>query len=303
MLEILTRAGSFIAIIVLGYVLKKVGVFKEEDFGVLSKICIRITLPAAIITSFAGKESDPSLLLLLFLGIGCGVVYICLGFLLNRNNSREQKAFDILNLPGYNIGCFTMPFAQSFLGPMGVIATSLFDSGNAFICLGGAYGVASSVKDGKGFDFKRIVKALGRSVPFMTYLIMVAMNLMKLSVPGMVLECATIVGGANSFMAMFMIGVGFKLTLADRGQLSKILRILGVRYGLGAVFALIFYFVLPFDIQVRQALVILAFSPIGSAVPPFTAELGGDVGLSSAINSMAIVISICIYVVLLGVML
>ena len=303
MLEILTRAGSFIAIIVLGYVLKKVGVFKEEDFGVLSKICIRITLPAAIITSFAGKEIEPSLLLLLFLGIGCGVVYICLGFLLNRNNSREQKAFDILNLPGYNIGCFTMPFAQSFLGPMGVIATSLFDSGNAFICLGGAFGVASSVKDGKGFDFKRIVKALGCSVPFMTYLIMVAMNLMKLSVPGMVLECATIVGGANSFMAMFMIGVGFKLTLADRGQLSKILRILGVRYGLGAVFALIFYFVLPFDIQVRQALVILAFSPIGSAVPPFTAELGGDVGLSSAINSMAIVISICIYVVLLGVML
>ena len=48
---------------------------------------------------------------------------------------------------------------------------------------------------------------------------------------------------------------------------------------------------------------ILAFSPIGSAVPPFTAELGGDVGLSSAINSLAIVISICIYVVLLSVML
>ena len=56
MLEILTRAGSFIAIIVLGYVLKKIGVFREEDFGVLSKIVIRITLPAAIITSFAGKQ-------------------------------------------------------------------------------------------------------------------------------------------------------------------------------------------------------------------------------------------------------
>ena len=54
MLEILTRAGSFIAIILLGFLLKKIGVFKEEDFGVLSKICIRITLPAAIITSFAG---------------------------------------------------------------------------------------------------------------------------------------------------------------------------------------------------------------------------------------------------------
>ena len=303
MLQILTRAGSFIAIIVLGYVLKRIGVFKEEDFGVLSKICIRITLPAAIITSFAGKEIDAGLLVLLFLGIGCGVLYILLGFLVNRKSSKEQRAFEILNLPGYNIGCFTMPFAQSFLGPMGVIATSLFDSGNAFICLGGAFGVASSVKDGRGFDFKRIIKALSRSVPFVTYLLMVAMNLLRLPVPGMVIECASIIGGANSFMAMFMIGVGFKLTLGDKSQTGQILKLLGIRYGVGTILALIFYFVLPFDIQVRQALVILAFSPIGSAVPPFTAELGGDVGLSSAINSMAIVISICIYVVLLSVML
>ncbi len=303
MLQILTRAGSFIAIIVLGYVLKRIGVFKEEDFGVLSKICIRITLPAAIITSFAGKEIDAGLLVLLFLGIGCGVLYILLGFLLNRKSSKEQRAFEILNLPGYNIGCFTMPFAQSFLGPMGVIATSLFDSGNAFICLGGAFGVASAVKDGRGFDFKRIIKALSRSVPFVTYLLMVAMNLLRLPVPGMVIECASIIGGANSFMAMFMIGVGFKLTLGDKSQTGQILKLLLIRYGVGTILALIFYFVLPFDIQVRQALVILAFSPIGSAVPPFTAELGGDVGLSSAINSMAIVISICIYVVLLSVML
>ena len=303
MLEILTRAGSFIAIIVLGFLLKKIGVFKEEDFSVLSKICIRITLPAAIITSFAGKEIDPSLLVLLFLGIGCGVVYILLGFLLNLRSSREEKAFDILNLPGYNIGCFSMPFAQSFLGPMGVIATSLFDSGNAFICLGGAFGVASSVKDGRGFDFRRIFRALSRSVPFVTYLLMVAMNLLRIPVPGMVIECASIIGGANSFMAMFMIGVGFKLTLGDRGQFRKIGRILLTRFGVGAILAAVFYFLLPLDLQVRQALVILAFSPIGSAVPPFTAELGGDAGLSSAINSMSIVISICIYVVLLSVML
>ena len=303
MLEILTRAGSFIAIILLGFLLKKIGVFKEEDFGVLSKICIRITLPAAIITSFAGKEIDPSLLVLLFMGIGCGVLYICLGFLLNLRSSREERAFDVLNLPGYNIGCFTMPFAQSFLGPMGVIATSLFDSGNAFICLGGAFGVASSVKDGRGFDFKRIIKALSRSVPFVTYILMVLLNLLHISLPAAVVECAGIIGGANSFMAMFMIGVGFKLAAGDRSQTGKIVKLLSVRYGVGAILAAVFYFLLPFELQVRQALVILAFSPIGSAVPPFTGELGGDVGLSSAINSMAIVISICIYVVLLGVML
>ena len=48
---------------------------------------------------------------------------------------------------------------------------------------------------------------------------------------------------------------------------------------------------------------ILAFSPIGSAVPVFTAELKSDVGLSSAINSVSILMSIAIIVALLVVML
>ena len=53
MLDILMRAGSFVAVILLGYFLKKIGFFKQEDFTILSRITIRITLPAAIITSFA----------------------------------------------------------------------------------------------------------------------------------------------------------------------------------------------------------------------------------------------------------
>ena len=48
---------------------------------------------------------------------------------------------------------------------------------------------------------------------------------------------------------------------------------------------------------------ILAFSPIGSAVPGFTAELKGDVGLSCSVNSLSILISIIVIVTLLVVML
>ena len=104
---------------------------------------------------------------------------------------------------------------------------------------------------------------------------------------------------ANAFMAMLMIGVGFKLQLSDKKQVGTIVKLLSIRYAVATIFALIFYFALPFALEVRQALVILAFSPIGSAVPVFTAELKGDVGLSSAINSIAILISIVIIVLLL----
>ena len=45
MQEILGRAGCFIAIIILGYVLRQKNFFKEGDFTVLSKIVLKITLP------------------------------------------------------------------------------------------------------------------------------------------------------------------------------------------------------------------------------------------------------------------
>lgn len=302
MLDVLTRAGSFVFIIALGYFLKRIGFFKEEDFTVLSRITIRITLAAAIITSFAGKTIDLSLLSLVALGIGCGAIYIAIGYFCNRKRSKAQQAFEMLNLSGYNIGAFVIPFAQSFLGPMGVIATSLFDTGNAVICLGGSFSLATMVKDGKRFSIVHILKALGRSVPFVCYVTMLVLNLLHLQLPQGVLTCAEIIANANAFMAMLMIGVGLKLDM-DRAHLKRIARLLTIRYGFAAVFALVFYFLLPFELEIRQALVILVFSPIGSAVPGFTGEMDGDVGLSSALNSMTILISIGITVVLLSVML
>ena len=60
---------------------------------------------------------------------------------------------------------------------------------------------------------------------------------------------------------------------------------------------------LPFSLEIRQTLVILAFAPIGASVPGFTGEMGGDVGLSSAFNSICMCISIVVIVSLLLIML
>ena len=102
------------------------------------------------------------------LGLGFGLTYMALGWLLNFRRGKAQAAFAMLNLPGYNIGTFALPFTQEFLGPVGVLTTSLFDVGNACICLGGSHAMACLVKDGKGFDLGRLLKALVTSTTFMT---------------------------------------------------------------------------------------------------------------------------------------
>ena len=302
MQEILIKAGCYIAIIILGYVLRRRGFFGAEAFGMLSKIVINITLPCAIISSSAGRPIDASMLTISLIGIGGGLVYMGLGYLLAAKRDRAEKAFYIVNVPGYNIGTFALPFTQNFLGPVGVLTTSLFDIGNSFICFGGAYGVARAVKEGGKVDLTRMLKTMVSSAPFLSHVCMMILNLLSLNVPGPVLTFAGIAGGANTFLAMLMLGVGFKLS-GDRSKLGTMVKILSVRFGFAAVLALCWYYLLPFDLLVRQTLVILMFAPIGSAIPVFTKELDGDVGLSSAINSVSIVISIVIIVTLLMVML
>ncbi len=303
MTEVLSRAAYFMGIIFMGYSLRRAGFFKPEDFHVISKIVLKITLPAAIIVSFAGKEIDPSMLILCLLGLAGGLIYIGAGFLMNVKASREKKAFEILNLSGYNIGNFTLPFVQNFLGPSGVVITSLFDTGNAVVCLGGAYSAASMAKgEGKGLPVVQIMKTLVKSVPFDTYMIMTALCLLGVRLPRQAVSFAGIIADGNAFMAMLMIGVGFQLS-GDRAQTGVIIRLLAVRYGVAAVLSAGFYFLLPMALEYRQTLAILVFAPIASAAPAFTGDLKGDIGLSSAINSISILISICCIVTVVGLVL
>lgn len=299
MAAVLTKAGCFVAIIFLGWALRRIGFFKEGDFQVLSKIVLRITLPASIVYSFSGKQIDPSMLLLSVFGFSLGIVYIGIGYLISVGKGKEQKAFSILNISGYNIGNFTMPFAQSFLGPAGVVTTSLFDTGNAFICLGVSYSVAAMVQRGEKFSIVKILRDLAESVPFVTYIIMALLALLHVRLPSQAIEFAALLGNANAPMAMLMLGVGFKIS-GDSSQIHSIVKILTVRYAIAIVVSLCCFFLLPAALETRQTLALLAFSPIASAAPAFTSELGGDAGLSSAINSLSIIISlVCIVGVLL----
>ena len=269
---ILMKAASFIAVIILGYGLRKAGFFKEEDFYVLSKIVLKITLPASIIVNFSQTKMEPS--------IAGGVLYMSLGWILGGKD-RDEKAFHILNMSGYNIGNFTMPFTAGFFGPTGVVITSLFDTGNAFICLGGAYSVVS---------VGPILKTLIKSAPFDAYIGMLILSLIHVSLPAPAVSIAQLIGNANAFMAMLMRGGGFKLS-GDKKQIGKIGKILSIRYGVAVVASLMFYFVLPLPLEYRQTLAVLVFSPIAAAAPAFTGDLKGDIGLASAVNSISIIIS------------
>lgn len=216
-----------------------------------------------------------------------------------RKKSPDEKAFQMINHSGFNIGTFAIPYLHSFVGPSGVIAASMFDIGNSLLCTGGTYALASSVQSPDNrTTLGSLLKKTFSSVPTLTYLLMTLFSLLHLRLPDGILTFAGIGAEANAFMAMTMLGIGMELTL-NRRHFSAITRILSARYLVALAFSLAAWFLLPFDRSLRKTLVILLFSPLASFDPIFTEKCRGDVGLSSEINSISIIISIICMTLLL----
>lgn len=292
MTAVLMRAAAFVAIILMGYLLKRAGFFQAKDFYLISRVVIRITLPAAIVSNFSRITMERSLLTMCIIGILCNFVTIGIGYITNLTRSGDSKAFAMLNMSGYNVGNFTMPFVQSFLSPVGFAATSLFDAGNSVMCTGMTYSLASMVAgEGEKPSVGKMVKKLFSSVPFDAYAIMTILSILNIRLPGIIISFADTAGAANAFLALLMLGIGFEIRM-EKEKIKKIIRMLGMRYSIAVIMAAGFYFLSPFSLEVRQTLAIVTLGPIAAVAPAFTADLKGDIEMASAINSLSIVISI-----------
>ncbi|MEA9391339.1 AEC family transporter [Acerihabitans sp. TG2] len=300
MLDVLIKAFSFLFIIVIGYLLKKYGILQRSDSVALSKIMMNLTLPAAVITGFASFKVDNSLLMLVLLGFVCNIILLYAGYLIAKKRDNDTKVFFMINTPGYNIGCFTLPYVQSFLGPAGIVATCLFDAGNSVICTGGSY-VAAANATGKSTGLKNTFKRLFSSVPFDVYMVLLVAALCGLHLPSQVTILTSIIGNANPFLAMLIIGMMLEINI-DRTQLNNVYTLLVVRYGAGALFSALFYFYTPFPLEIRQVLAVAVFAPLSSLAPIFTAR-GSNLGsVASFTGSISVLISIIIITTLLTLM-
>jgi predicted permease len=238
---------------------------------------------------------DISLLILCAIGIGMNFIMIFIGYMMKSRRSsldKETRSFQMINLSGYNIGAFTLPFVQSFFGTKGFAAVSLYDAGNAVMCTGLTYTVAkAALMENEKPSVKQSLKDLLSSVPFDTYVIMTIIAFLNIPIPSFILQITSIGANANTFVAMLMIGVGVELSI-NKNTVKRLGKLLGIRVAISLFFAFVFYKWAPFSAEIRQALVIAVLAPISTVSPAFTGKLGGDIELSSTLNSLSILASI-----------
>ena len=135
----MVAVAKILAIILLGYALKRVGLFGADNYKVLQKMVLYVTLPAAIITSFATGRHDLGLLWISLFGLVCATIPLVTMFVVSRRMPVARRAFLMLNGSGFNVGNFTLPILQTFIGPAAALPAIMFDVGNSIMMSPGNY--------------------------------------------------------------------------------------------------------------------------------------------------------------------
>ena len=287
---ILTRGGILLCTILLGQLLKRIRFLPENAFQTLAKIILNITLPCIFITNLSKVDMAADLLWMIALGFCFDAVYIGVAVLAGRKKGTDELILNLLNFTGYNIGCFTLPFITGMLGIRTVVAILMFDVGNAIWANEGTNAVCMAIQEGKRRKLSSIVLHLFTRPAFIVSTVMPVLSLLRIRLPGPVLQLAELAGSANSFLSMLLIGLGISLQL-DRKHLRWIGKAFLIRFGIAAVFAALIYRFLPFGEEIRLGAMLAAFAPVSAMSVVHSERRGVSVETASTWNTLSILCS------------
>ena len=299
-MDYIFKPMSYVLVIMLGYLLKRAGFFGKDDHRLMSKIMVNITLPCTIIQAFDGFERDTKMFIIVGIGFICAFMPILLMYLTTGRVEKRLRAYRMLNIGGYNIGCFSLPLVQAFFGNTGVVAACMFDTGNAIMMTGGAYAMTSTLLRTGGEERESVGDVLlkfVKSLPFDAYMVMILFAALGVKIPSVVFTLTRPAGQANAFVAMLMIGMMFE-PAGDRALLRETARELVWRYLFAAASAALVFFCTPFELVVRQTLCIVCFAPLSSLAPIYTDRCHSDTALASFTNSVSIAVSLIVMLAL-----
>lgn len=123
-------------IVVLGYVLCKLGYMGDKFDQKLSSIVIDITCPALILSSVMGSDMPDRTLIMPLLGVGFATYFVLLlfGFLVPRliTKNRDDQGMIGFALMFANVGFIGYPIVSSIFGPRSIFYAALLNMPNTF---------------------------------------------------------------------------------------------------------------------------------------------------------------------------
>ncbi|HEM5122064.1 TPA: transporter [Streptococcus suis] len=291
-MTIIARALGFIFVIGLGYTLKVKGIVRREDATIFSSLVMNITLPVSLLVASATAQVSIDLYVTFILGILCNLFLDMVGYW-EAKKSGQQTSIGLMQLSGYNIGTFTLPFVQAFFPLSSLLSV------NAIMVLGGNYSIAAGVdEEQERMTAATFIKSLSRSVPLVVYLVSLSLAICSIKLPRELISALTIASNANPFLAMLMLGILLDLKLNWK-EISRLAYLLSLRLGANILIAGVIYFLLPIDKTMKIMLLVCLVSPISVMSPIYALKLGSRSAEPANVNSLSILVSLVMMVLLI----
>ena len=201
------KVMSLAAFIVLGHLLRRFNILKDQAFAAISALVMNVTLPCVILTNLNGVRIEGDMLLIAGLGLLTNIIFLVWGLFLSRNIADTQwRDFVRLNVGGYSVGPFAVPYVQSFFPTTGLMAICMFDVGNCVMAGGGTFAVIAGtrVKTTLWRTVKLVVSKLVRSGPLVTFAFVGLMSVLDMRLPDGVITSTAIGAHANTFLCMII---------------------------------------------------------------------------------------------------
>ncbi|NMN00970.1 transporter [Bifidobacterium sp. DSM 109958] len=305
-MNLAVQTGALLLAILGAYAGKRMRVFGAHDYKLLQTLIFNVTLPAAVIQSFAKNDHDLRMFWVILLGFLSALIPLLVIYAAARRAPRESRGFQMLVGTTFNIGSFALPVITTFLGAGAGVAVVMFDIGNAMMCAAGSLVLTNLLLHlDKGWDTmttgqrcRTIARNFYSSVPFDMYVIMIVLLLCRVSIPEPVVTLITPFANANTFLSMAMVGMMMEVP-QRRADMLDMVKVLGWRLAVAVIAALAAWFLLPLAPEVRMVVAITAFAPISIFSTKFadqTLDRGELAGFSltvSAIISLLVMAGLC----------
>jgi len=280
-----------VIIILLGFILKKIGLLKETDGSAISRLIFNLTLPALIIVSFHDLVFEPSLMILVLAGFVFGLVLAAVGIFVFNKEPNKAKGVLIMIVPGMNIGLFAYPLVEGIWGTEGIKYFGMLDAGNAFIVFGLTYLLGSYYIDrDEPIQFGTAIKKLTNSVPLMVYLFIFIIKFLQIQIPTLVVESASVISNANMPLSLLLLGLYLNFNF-DRRYLKRLIKVMITRYGTSLIIGLLIFFFLPVSDMIRMTLLIGLSLPLPLTVIPYSEEFNYDSRFVVMVTNVTILFS------------
>ena len=220
---VLTQIGIFIFLILMGILAVKLGYLDEKSLGSLSKIVMRMALPAYIFINTVEGATRQGLyqsLLMIPLAAGMYLMLLLLSFLLEKVfhlGGNRKKVFRAISMFG-NVGFMGIPLVVELYPDTALLYIALFtilDQG-----LFWTYGVTLTqpvTAEKQKFSLKGLKNLL--SPALVAILLGTVLVLLGLHLPGVLTTALSKLGGAS--MPLSLIYIGGMLSMTD---VRKVLR-------------------------------------------------------------------------------